>query len=83
MGAHILADADKVYVMNLAFRGPRGATFGELIPIKVKCVLPQRAASEVEVYKLAIKLHEQLSLGSLDDCIKAVREHNGDEVQSI
>jgi len=83
MGAHVLADPEKVYEMNLTFRGPRGASFGEIIPIKVKCVLPQRQATEVEVYKLAIKLHEQLSLGSLDDCIKAVREQNGDEAESI
>lgn len=54
-----------------------------MIPIKVKCVLPVRVASDVEIYKLAIKLNEQLQLGSLDDCIKAVRESNGDEAESI
>lgn len=78
MGAHVIADNDKVYVMNLTFRGPRGQSFGELIPIKVKCVLPRRVATDVEIYKLAIKLNEELQLGSLDDCIKAVRENNGD-----
>lgn len=49
----------------------------------MKCVLPVRVASDVEIYKLAIKLNEQLQLGSLDDCIKAVRESNGDEAESI
>ena len=74
MGAHIVADQDKIYEVRLTFRGPRGQAFGQTIPLKLKCVLPSRPmATEVEIYKLAIKLHEQLSLGSLDDCIKAVR----------
>jgi|Transcript_7135 hypothetical protein len=83
MGAHVIADDEKVYQMNLCFRGPRGQSFGEPIPIKVKCVLPKKQASDVEIYKLAIKLNEQLQLGSLDDCIKAVRESNCDEAESI
>lgn len=83
MGAHVLADNEKIHEMNLAFRGPRGCTFGETIPIKVKCILPKRSISEVDTYKLAIKLHEQLHLGSLDECIKSARENNGDEADSI
>lgn len=84
MGAHVIADPEKVHVMNLTLRGPRGMSFGELIPIKVKCVLPVRVASDIEIYKLAIKLNESLNLGNtLDDCIKAARECNGDEAQTI
>jgi len=83
MGAHVIADANKVHEMNVTFRGPRGQSFGELIPIKVKCVLPVRMASDVEIYKLAIKLNEQLNLGSIDECIKAARECNGDEGDTI
>lgn len=83
MGAHVIADCDKIHEMNLTFRGPKGNTFGEVIPIKVKCVLPKRTVSEVETYKLAIKLHEKLHLGSLDECIKSARENNGDEAESI
>ena len=41
MGAHMLADNNLVHVMNMTLRGPDGDAFGELIPIKVKCVLPQ------------------------------------------
>ena len=44
---------------------------------------PQNTVSDIDVYKLAIKLHEQLTLGSLDDCIKAARENNCDEASSI
>jgi len=84
MGAHVVADPNKVHVMNLSFRGPMGAVFGELIPIKVKCVLPQPSPnSDAEIYKLAFKLYQQLQLGSLEECIKAVRENNGDEANSI
>lgn len=80
MGAHVIADPEKVHVLNITFRGPRGMSFGELIPIKVKCVLPVRVATDIEIYKLAIKLNESLNLGNtLDDCIKAARECNGDE----
>lgn len=83
MGAHCVADNDKIHEMNMTLRGPRGMSFGELIPIKVKCVLPVRAATDIEIYKLAIKLNEQLNLGSLDDCIKAARESNADEADTI
>jgi len=69
--------------VRLSFRGPKGQSFGQVIPVKVKCVLPVKQVSQVEIYKLAIKLHEQLQLGSLDDCIKAVRESHGDEAESI
>lgn len=83
MAPYIVADADKVYTVMLTFRGPRGQAFGQTIPIKMKCVLPRKQASDVEVYKLAIKLHEQLQLGSLDDCINAVRTSNCDEAESV
>ena len=36
MGDHIAANG-KVYEVNLTFRDANGKTFGELIPIKVKC----------------------------------------------
>ena len=44
---------------------------------------PQVTASDVDIYKLAIKLHEQLKLGDLETCIKAVRESNCNEADSI
>lgn len=39
--------------------------------------------SELDIYKLAIKLHEVLALGSLDDCIAAARQHGADEAAAI
>jgi len=54
----IVADEEKVYTVMLTFRGPRGQAFGQSIPIKMKCVLPRKQATDVEIYKLAIKLHE-------------------------
>merc|ERR1739842_175571 len=84
MGQHIIADDEKIYEINFTFRGPKGMPFGSPITLKMKCVLNSRPQiSDVEIYKLAIKFHEQLQLGSLDDCIKAVRESNGDEEESI
>jgi len=83
MAPHMIADDDKEYEVRFTFRGPRGQPFGEMIVLKMKCVLAPRQVTEVEIYKLAIKLHEQLQLGNLDDCIKAVRESNCDEADSI
>ena len=83
MGAEIPVDNEKVHEVCLSFFNEKNKHFGQLIPIKVKCVLPVRMASEVEIYKLAIKLNEQLNLGSIDACIKAARECNGDEGDSI
>jgi len=80
---HMIAD-DRVHEVALTFRGPRGQAFGTTIPLKIKCVLnKQRTITDLDIYKLAIKLHEQLQLGSLDDCIRVVRENNGDEAESI
>ena len=83
MAPYIVADPEKEYEVRLSFRGPRGQSFGQTIVMKVKCVVPTREVSEVDIYKLAIKLHEQLELGSLDECIKAVRDNGCDETQSI
>ena len=69
--------------MRVTFRGPKGMPFGAPIPIKIRCVFPRPMVNDVEIYKIAIKLHEQLQLGSLDDCIKAVRENGCDEAESI
>ena len=48
MASHMIADSDTVHQMNLTFRGPGGSTFGEAIPVKVRCVLPGQAAREVD-----------------------------------
>ena len=56
----MIADDDKEYEVMLAFRGPRGQAFGAPISLKMKCVFAKSAPTEVEIYKLAIKLNEQL-----------------------
>jgi len=83
MAPYMVADSEKVYEVRLSFRGPKGQTFGETIVLKIRCVIPPREFSDVDVYKLAIKLHEQLQLGSMDDCLKAARDGNCDEAESI
>ena len=51
MGAHVIADENRVYQMNITFRDPSGGSFGQLIPIKVKCVLPDRIFSDLAIYQ--------------------------------
>jgi len=61
MGQHVVCDNDRVYEVRVTFRGPKGQPFGAPIVLKVKCVFAAKAApSDVDIYKLAIKLHEQL-----------------------
>jgi len=60
MAPHIVADDDKEYQIAFTFRGPKGQAFGAPIMLKMKCVLARQAPTDVEIYKLAIKLHEQL-----------------------
>ena len=79
---HIKADENTVYTLNLTFRGPGGAAFGDIIPLQLRVTLPRPQVDELEVYKLAIKLHE-LNLGSFEECAKAVKDHDCDEANSI
>ena len=58
MAQHMIADDDKEYEVVLTFRGPKGQPIGAPITIKVKCVFAKPAPTDVEIYKLAIKLHE-------------------------
>jgi len=79
---HITADENKVYVLNLTFRGPKGQAFGEMIPIQLKVMFPAAQVDELEVYKLAIKLHE-MNLGSFEECAKAVKDNNCNEANTV
>jgi len=79
---HIQAN-DTVYTIKLTFRGPKGQAFGEIIPIQLKVTLPRTQVDELEIYKLAIKLHESLNLGSFEECAKAVKDNNCNEANSI
>lgn len=60
---HVVAD-DTVYEIHVTFRGPMGCPFGTPIVLKVQCVLNndivKSAPTDVDIYKLAFKLHEQL-----------------------
>jgi len=80
---HIQADENTVHNIKLTFRGPKGQAFGEIITIQLKVTLPRAQVDELEVYKLAIKLHESLNLGSFEECAKAVKDNNCNEANSI
>lgn len=59
MAAHMIADDEKEYEVALTFRGPKGNAIGAPISLKMKCVLAaKQAPTQVDIYKLAIKLHE-------------------------
>ena len=78
---HIQVEDDKIYTINLTFRGPKGQAFGEMIPIQLKVTLPKGQVDELEIYKLAIKLHE-MNLGSFEECAKAAKENGCDEAST-
>ena len=81
---HMTPDDNAEYEVNLTFRGPAGMAFGTPITLKIKCVLNKKPViTDLDIYKLAIKLHEQLQLGSLDDCVEIVRKNNCDENASV
>ena len=80
---HIQASYDNIYKLNLCFRGPKGQPFGQMITIELRVVLPKPQVDELEVYKLAIKLHESLNLGTFEECAQIVKENNCDESASI
>jgi len=91
LAPNVAADG-AIHLVNLEFRGPHGKTFGEVITLKVRCAQSEPApptnfvnneVSQIDIYKLAIKLHEQLQLGSLEACIVAVRENNCNEAETI
>jgi hypothetical protein len=74
--------SDNTHEIKIAFRGPGGHQFGEVITLKLKVIMPSNENAEVEAMKLAIKLQE-LNLGSFDECLNAVRITNSDEKAAI
>merc|ERR1711970_470649 len=78
------AQADgKVHKIALRFRRPGdGDTFGETLSLKVK-INANQVIDEMKLYKLALKLHNELKLGSFDDCVAAARANNCDEQATI
>ena len=78
---HAIVD-DKVHEIKLAMRGPGGCQFGNVITLKLKVIMPADYNSEIELYKLAMKLYEQ-GLGNFEDCVVAVKNTNCDEQAAI
>lgn len=78
--------SDQVYEFVLCFRGPNGNQFGEQITLKIKIVAPQSPLdenAEIEMYRIAYKLHD-LKLGkSFEDCLNAVKQVNCNEAEAI
>jgi len=79
---HFVADGE-VHEVNLSFRGPHGNTFGQRITFKVRVSGPSEQIDEMTLYQLALKLHNDLKLGSFDDCVSAARAANCDEAATV
>lgn len=73
----------KEYVINMSFRGPHGNTFGERITFKVIVGAPEQQIDEMKLFTLALKLHQELNLGSFDDCVSAARLHGLNEAATV
>jgi hypothetical protein len=76
------AEADgKIHKIALRFRRPGdGDTFGETLTLQVKIKHNNnQEIDEMKLFELAIKLHNELKLGSFDDCVAAARANNCDE----
>ena len=78
--------SDEVYEFVLCFRGPNGNQFGEQIPVKIKIVAPSAQMdenAEIEMYRIAYKLHDQKLGKSFEDCLSAVKQANCNEAEAI
>jgi len=79
---HAVSDG-KVHSVHLSFRGPHGNTFGERITFKVLIKAANEQFDEMQLYTLALKLHNELKLGSFDDCVEAARTNKCDEAKTV
>lgn len=60
-----------------------GDTFGETLTLQVKINNNNQEIDEMKLYELALKLHNELKLGSFDDCVAAARANNCEEQTTI
>lgn len=72
---------DKEHEIRLTFRGPNGNSFGEPIVLKLRVIASPKVSDE-EFFRIALKLH-QLSLGSFDQCVQALKNTKCDEAEAI
>lgn len=71
----------KEHVLKLSFRGPNGNQFGEEVELKLRIVASPKMTDE-EFFRLALRLHD-LKLGSFDECVQALKNHNCDEAEAL
>lgn len=77
---------DEVYEFVLCFRGPNGNQFGEKIPLKIKIVGADSRLDEdieVEMYRIASKLHDQKLGKGFEDCLNVVKQCKNNEDEAI
>jgi len=72
---NISTEKGDTFDVAVAFFGPKGSSFGQVLHIKVKVTNPVNL--EEKVYRGAIQLTE-LGMGTFDDCVDACRKAKGD-----
>ena len=60
----------------LAFYGPKGSSFGQVLNLKVK--VTEQPMNQERLFRAAITLTEA-NIANFDDCVEALKKFKGDE----
>ncbi len=73
---NINTDKGNTFEVTLAFFGPKGNSFGQVLNLKLK--VNDESFKEERLFRAAITLTEA-GIGSFDDCVEALKKFHGDE----
>lgn len=65
-----------MHELTLAFFGPKGSSFGQVLKLRVK--VASNEDQQEKLFKAAITLTEA-GLASFDECVEALKRFKGDE----
>jgi hypothetical protein len=73
---NINTEKGNTFEVTLAFFGPKGNSFGQVLNVKVK--INDEAMNQEKLFRAAITLAEA-GLASFDECVEALKKFKGDE----
>ena len=73
---NINTEKGNTFEVTLAFFGPKGNSFGQVLTVKIK--VNDEAFNQENIFRAAITLTEA-GIGSFDDCVEALKKFKGDE----
>ena len=73
---NINTEKGSTFEVALAFFGPKGNSFGQVLTVKVK--VNDEALTHERLFRAAITLAEA-GLASFDECVEAIKKFKGDE----